>query len=134
MSDDPILALAERLFAAVTAGDVAALREIYAPDCRIWHNSDGVAQTVEQNLMVLGWVTKHVRDRRYEDVRLQRTPTGFVQQHVLRGATASGKSLSVPACLVGTVADGRITRLDEYLDMAHLAALITGITPTNDSR
>lgn len=129
MNDDAVLALAARLFAAVTAGDLAALREIYAPECRIWHNGDGVAQTVEQNLMVLGWVTKHVRDLRYEDVRLQRTPTGFVQQHVLRGATASGKELAVPACLVGTVAHGRITRLDEYLDMAHLAVLITGVAP-----
>ena len=124
-SNDPVLALAERLFAAVSAGDIATLREIYAPTCRIWHNADGVEQTVEQNLTVLGWAVKHIHRLRYEDVRRQRTPTGFVQQHVLRGATASGKELRVPACMVGIVAEGRIVRLDEYLDMAHFSPLLT---------
>jgi uncharacterized protein len=122
--DDPVLQLAERLFAAVAAGDVAALREIYAPDCRIWHNGDGVAQTVEQNLLVLGWAVKHIADLRYQDVRRQRTPTGFVQQHVLRGRIANGTELRVPACMVATVVNGRITRLEEYLDMAHFAPLL----------
>lgn len=124
-ADDPVLQLADRLFAAVAAGDLAALRdEIYAPDCRIWHNGDGVAQTVEQNLMVLGWAVKHIAELRYEEVRRQRTATGFVQQHVLRGRIANGTELRVPACMIGTVADGRITRLEEYLDMAHFAPLL----------
>ena len=124
-TDDPVLALADRLFAAVAAGDLTALREeIYAPGCRIWHNGDGVAQTVEQNLMVLGWAVRHIDGLRYEEVRRQRTPTGFVQQHVLRGRAADGTELTVPACMVGTVQGGRITRLDEYLDMAHLAPLL----------
>ena len=124
-TDDPVLALADRLFAAVAAGDLQALREeIYAPDCRIWHNGDGVAQTVEQNLMVLGWAVRHIAGLRYEEVRRQRTPTGFVQQHVLRGRLADGMELRVPACMVGTVAHGRITRLDEYLDLAHFAPLL----------
>jgi ketosteroid isomerase-like protein len=122
--DDPVLQLAERLFAAVSAGDLEALREIYAPDCCIWHNSDGVAQTVEQNLMVLAWAVQHIADLRYEEVRRQRTPTGFVQQHVLRGRIANGTELRVPACMVGTVEHGRITRLEEYLDMAHFAPLL----------
>jgi ketosteroid isomerase-like protein len=124
-TDDPVLQLADRLFAAVSAGDLRTLREeIYAPDCRIWHNGDGIAQTVEQNLTVLGWAVKHIADLRYEEVRRQRTPTGFVQQHVLRGRIANGTELHVPACMVGTVENGRITRLEEYLDMAHLAPVL----------
>jgi ketosteroid isomerase-like protein len=31
----------------------------------------------------------------------------------------------VPACIVCTVTNGRITRLDEYLDSAHVAPLLS---------
>jgi ketosteroid isomerase-like protein len=37
------------------------------------------------------------------------------------GAGPSGR-FRFPACIVVTVQDGKITRLDEYLDSAHLAA------------
>jgi ketosteroid isomerase-like protein len=117
------LALAERLIAAILAGDIDAVRAIYTPDARIWHNFDRIEQTVDENLRVLRWLVRNVRDLRYEDIRRQRTEEGFVQQHVLRGRTADGAELSVPGCLVCTVRDGRITRLEEYLDSAHFAAL-----------
>jgi ketosteroid isomerase-like protein len=122
---DAMLALARRFFAAVSDGDVDAVREIYAPGAVIWHNNDGIEQTAEQNLRVLAWIATNVGDFRYEEARCQPTPTGFVEQHVTRGIAPSGAEFSIPACIVCTVADGRITRLDEYLDSAHTAA-ITG--------
>jgi len=121
---DPLV-VAERLFAAITAGDIAAVRALYAPDAVIWHNHDGIRQTPEENLTVLAWVTRHIIDLRYEEVRRQPTRDGFVQQHVLRGKTTDGKDIAIPACLVCTVVDGRITRLDEYFDSAHLVALVS---------
>ena len=117
--------LANRLFAAIEAGDVDAVRDLYAPDAVIWHNTDGVEQTVEQNLSLLGWVCANLADRSYDEVRRQPTPTGFVQQHVLRFTKADGTREEVPACIVATCAGGRITRIDEYLDSAHVAR-ITG--------
>ena len=33
--------LADRFMTAITSGDVDALRAIYAPDARIWHNGPG---------------------------------------------------------------------------------------------
>lgn len=118
-------AVASRLFAAIEAGDIAAVRALYAPDAVIWHNTDGVAQGPEENLVVLQWVVDHLADRRYEEVRRSVTPTGFVQQHVLRFTRRDGSRQEVPACLVVAVVDGRITRIDEYLDSAHLVR-ITG--------
>lgn len=116
--------LATALFAAIEAGDIGALRErCYAPDALVWHNYDDRAQTVDQNLRTLGWVTRNVTHLRYEDVRRQVTTTGFVQQHVLRGVAPDGTELEVPACLVVTVADERIARIDEYLDTAALGPL-----------
>ena len=124
MGDYPsALELAERLFAAIERGDAEAIREIYAPGCVIWHNNDGATQAVEENLRTLRWVIRNIAGVRYEEVRRQETPTGFVQQHVLRGTAPNGQPLEVPACIVCTVEDGHITRLDEYLDSAHLVAL-----------
>jgi ketosteroid isomerase-like protein len=126
MTTDAHLQLAERLFGAIMAGDVEAVRSLYAPDAVIWHNIDRVEQSAEQNLRVLHWVVRHISNLRYEEVRRQRTEHGFVQQHVLRGSAPNGHEVEVPACLVGTVRDGRIVRLEEYLDSAHLAVLLAG--------
>ncbi|MEY2471241.1 MAG: hypothetical protein QOK28_570 [Actinomycetota bacterium] len=116
--------LADRLFKAIEAGDTDAVRDLYAPDAVIWHNNDGIEQTAEQNLRVLQWVVDNLRDRAYDDVRRHITPTGFVQQHVLRFTRADGTRQELPACIVVTCADGKITRLDEYLDSAHIARII----------
>ena len=116
--------VADRLFAAIEAGDLEAVRSLYAPDAVIWHNTDGSEQTVDENLRVLRWVVGHLADRRYEDVRRSPTQTGFVQQHVLRGTRPDGRRVEVPACLVVSCDAGRITRLEEYLDSAHVARLI----------
>ena len=122
MSDSP-LAVADRLFAAIQAGDVEGVRAVYAPDIEVWHNFDKLNQTADENLRVLAWMVRKVKDRRYEDVRRHETPDGFAQQHVLRGIAPNGEVLDMPAAVFCTVKDGRITRLEEYLDPAQAAAL-----------
>ena len=117
------LDLCDQLFSAIMRGDIDAVRAIYSPDAVIWHNNDQNEETPDRNLRVLGWVTKNIKDLRYEELRRHETPSGFVQQHVLRGIAPNGTALEIPACIVCEVKDGRITRLDEYLDSAHTAAL-----------
>jgi ketosteroid isomerase-like protein len=124
ISPEQSLEVADRLFKAIERGDVAAIREIYAPGVKIWHNNDGATQTADENLAVLGWVVANILEVAYTEVRRQATPTGFVQQHVMRGRVkSSGKELRLPACMVCDVEQGRITRLDEYFDSAHVAVL-----------
>jgi len=118
------LVLGDRLFEAIRSGDLDAVREIYAPNVKVWHNFDRVEQSLEENLRVLAWLVKNVAGLRYEQVRRQRTESGFVQQHVLRGTPPGGEPLEVTACLVCRVEGGRITRIDEYLDSAQLAPLL----------
>jgi ketosteroid isomerase-like protein len=118
--NDQALQTADKLFHAIEAGDVEAIRNIYTAETKIWHNNDNVAQSVEQNLAVLKWVIGNIKGLKYTEVRRQPTPSGFVQQHVLRGRFKD-KELALPACIVATVEGGRITRLDEYLDSAQTA-------------
>lgn len=120
MSD--ALDVAERFFRAIEAGDVERIKAIYAPDAIIWHNNDQKEQTVEENLRVLTWVTRNLKNRRYRVKRRVAIPGGFLQQHVLEAETANGP-FSMPACIVVEVKDGRISRLDEYLDSGQTAAL-----------
>ena len=116
----PHVQLLDRIIAAAEAGDPADLFDIYAPDGVIWHNHDGVEQTVEENARTLRAIAKRVSDRRYTERRIQLFDGGVVQQHVLRGTNVrSGEPVELHACVVVTVnEDGRITRLDEYIDSA----------------
>jgi ketosteroid isomerase-like protein len=121
--NDEALALADRFFKAIEAADIDALSEMYADSTVIWHNTDQVEQPSADNLRLLGWVTRHISGMRYEDVRRQPTPGGFVQQHVLRGTNREGHPVEVPAVIIAAVADGHITRIDEYIDSAHTVAI-----------
>jgi len=113
--------LADRFLAAITAGDVDTLRTIYAPDARIWHNGTepggGSEQGVEDNLRTLRWLARNLTDFRYEEIRRDPLPGGYVQRHVLRGRLPDGEPVEVAACLFVTVdGAGRITRVEEYAD------------------
>lgn len=117
--------VAERFFTAVEKGDVDAVREIYAPDARIWHNFDDYASTRDENLGVLRWVSNHVEGFRFEEVRRAYLPGAFLQQHVIRGRDEAGNEINCPAILKVDVAGGHILRIEEYFDASQMPALGT---------
>jgi ketosteroid isomerase-like protein len=122
MTDTDIRALAQRFFDCVEQGDIEGLIACYAPDAKIWHNTDGLEQSPADNRATLTGMVKRIENRRYEDRRVAVFPGGFVQQHVLRGTRVhDGAPVSLPACIVCAVEHGVITRLDEYFDSAHVA-------------
>ena len=107
-----------RFFAALEAGDLGTLREIYAPDAVIWHNDDLLEQPVEDNLKVLQGLHRAVSGLRYDIVRRAPTADGVLQQHVLRGRLPNGAEVELHAAMYLQVRDGHITRIEEYLDSA----------------
>jgi ketosteroid isomerase-like protein len=113
-------ALAAEFMAAVRAGDGDRLRAVYHPDVRIWHTFDGAEQDRDANIRTLRWMFRHVSGLRYDEVRVAVTEDGFVQQHVMR---AERPSFEAPCMLRAWCSDGRITRLEEYLDSAHTRPL-----------
>lgn len=123
-SSDEMRELAGRFFAAVVAGDIDRVRAMYAPDAVIWHAYTNEEQSVEENLRTLAAVAKYVKGFGYDDVRCAATESGFVEQHVTRGVAPNGAAFTIPACIVCTVVDWRITRLDEYFDSAAAAPLL----------
>jgi ketosteroid isomerase-like protein len=123
MSDDiEIRALAKRFFDCVEAGDIDGLVACYAPDARIWHNTDRAEQGPEDNRKTLAGMVTRIVDRVYDDRRLEVFAGGFVQQHVLKGTRKHDNvRVELPACIVCAVSGGKITRLDEYFDSAGVA-------------
>jgi len=129
MTPQEHLDLAERFMDAIQAGDAEAVRACYAPDAAIWHNNDGIEQSVEQNLRVLRWFARTLPDRKYKVSRREALPDGFLQQHVLEATLPDGTAWAMDACVVVRIKDGLITRLDEYLDSAKAAALTPARAP-----
>ena len=115
MTETEMHDLGDRLVAAIAAGDADAVRGIYAPDAQIWHNFDQRDQTVDENLRTLVDLHRRATNLHYTEIRRWLIDGGFVQQHVLTG-DAKGGPLAMPAMIRFEVADGRVTRLEEYLD------------------
>lgn len=120
-------ALAQRFFDAVGAGDMDAVAACYDDDVVIWHNFDNREKTKADNLATLAAMPGRLDERVYADRRIEIFNGGFVHQHVLTAKRKlDGVSLRMPAIVICRVRDGKIVRLDEYLDSAHVAEFRKG--------
>lgn len=115
------LEVAEALFAALGRGDLDTYRDLMDPGARVWTNIDAREMDATEAERLVRWLVRAIEGLHYEIVRREAVPGGFVQQHVLRGRTAVGVEVAMPACIWGTVRDGRIVRMEEYLDPSALA-------------
>ncbi|MBL8549444.1 MAG: nuclear transport factor 2 family protein [Hyphomonadaceae bacterium] len=125
-TENDIRAMATRFFDAIEQGDVDTVAATYAPGAKIWHNTDELENTREENIEVLRNMVRRSKSRKYTERRLQVFSGGFVQQHVLKAERGDGFKLHLPACIVCAVSNGQITRLDEYFDSAVVSAWRAG--------
>ncbi len=116
-------AVADRLFDSVEKGDLKAVAQLYAEDIVVWHNNDQVEQTKAQNLAAIAGAIERLVSRRYANRRIDVFPGGFVQQHMFVATRPNGEVIEMPAVVVARVANGLITRIDEYFEGAALARL-----------
>ena len=127
MTEQQTLDFAERFLSAIGKGDAAAVRGCYAPDAAIWHNHDGLEQSVDQNIKLMEWMARKLPDRRYRLVRREVLNDGFMQQHVLEATLPDGSAWSMAACVIVRIKDGLIVRLEEYLDSAAANAMTDAV-------
>lgn len=119
---DDIRAMAQRFFDAIEAGDIQAMQASFTPDAEIWHNTDELVVSPSQTAQTLTGMVARIKYREYADRRLTAFPGGFVQQHVLKGRRVHDDvEVRLPCAIICQVTDGKITRLDEYFDSAHVA-------------
>jgi hypothetical protein len=123
---DEIDEAADRLFAAISAGDVAAVAAQWSDDVIVWRTGGGRDNDKARALKVIEWFVGVTTQRRYEVLDRQVFDGGFVQQHILHSTTARGEDVTLRVCLVVKMAEGGlIRRIDEYLDPAELAPLLS---------
>ena len=116
--------VANRLFAAIEAGDGTALAALWSADIVVRRQGGGRERDKARGLKVIEWFVDSTTSRRYEILDRQEFDGGFLQQHTVHAIARTGAPLTFRACLIVKVgADGLITRIDEYLDPADLASL-----------
>ena len=117
--------LTDQFFAAAAASDVDAMLALCADGCRFKQNigdegGTDVLRELVEGLAALGVTVS------YSDVRRVVADGAVTEQHLVTLARSDGTAVSADVCVVLRFdADGRITRLDEYLDGATLAAALT---------
>jgi ketosteroid isomerase-like protein len=129
---DEALSAADRLFTAVEKGELEELRNIFAQDAKIWHNTDNRSIDVSTSIRSIRAIQRSATEFRYTDIRRGPLPTGFVQQHVLMIRLANGQLIADRACCICSVVAGRIAHMDAYHDSAVFKA--AGFTKLDSPR
>jgi len=125
-TEGQVLQAADRLFAAITAGDVEAVAALWSDDVTVWHTGDERDSEKARALKVIRWYVRATTYRHYEVLDRQVFDGGFVQQHILHCTSVGGENVALRVCLVVKIGDdGLIRRIDEYLDPADLAPLLS---------
>jgi uncharacterized protein len=126
MTDRELRELCHRFLDAVERTDVATLAQIYAPDFRLWANVGGAEIMAEENLKILRDGRSWHRRRTYDDRTINTFERGFMVQYSVNVVTHAGQRASLSACLIAQCKDGKITRVDEYLDSGRFGRTRTG--------
>ncbi len=122
MTDGEIRDLCNRFLDAYEGRRVDELGELYAPGCIIWHNVFGRDTTREENLAGAAAGYGGQRRRTYNDRIVDTFEGGFVVRYQLNGVQHSGHKGALWICIVGLCRDGKLTRIDEYMDSGKFAA------------
>ena len=111
-------ALARKLASAAATGNMDELKAIFDQKAVIWHNTDDLTVTIDDNLPAAAVFAAKVPHPRYEDIRVTPFDGGYVQQHQWIGTSIDGEPFRLSACAIVHVHNGKIVRIDEYFDSA----------------
>jgi ketosteroid isomerase-like protein len=108
------------LFDALERGDVHTIDRLYAPDMTMWFNVSNEEISREDSLQAIADGAGLHRRRTYDDRQIRTFHDGFLAQYTCRVVGKDGRAVPLSACLVGTVYDGQIVHLAEYLDLGRV--------------
>ena len=103
----------DRLFGALSAGDLETAYDCLTPEAQLWHSFDQVPMDRDTTMAGFADFVTNFAARSFVDVRRHAIEGGFVQQHVMTATMQSGEVLAWPVCIVVRIENDRIVRLDE---------------------
>ena len=113
--------MAERFLEKLAAGD---LGDLITDDAVSWHNLDEVESPVSTAAGNFAAVRVRYSDFRYAELRYSVAEGGVsLARFTIMATLGGGRELRVPGCLVVTEQNGKITRVEEYLDGRQVAPL-----------
>ena len=118
--------LSEALFDAFSSGDEEAARALVDQELTAVQNY-GPPMKLDELLAFSTAVNQVVKGFRYEDAIRTETETGFIEEHRVCGELPDGNQLNLAACVVGTVEDGKIIALREYVDTGAAIGLLKAL-------
>ncbi len=116
----------ERFAALIARGEIDA-PGLYAPDATGWHNTDEVWVAMKDSGASMAAVRQLVPDFHAEEIVTHPWAGGFAIQYAFVGTSVHGDKVRIPGCIVASVVDGLIARVQEYVDSAHAALLIEAL-------
>lgn len=117
--------LAHAIFNALDDGKFDHFKSFFHDDAVIWHNFDQAEQSISNTVNVLHEARSLVSKFSYQDRHYISLPDGAMVQHVLRVVRKDGTLGEVPAMLRIFVRDGRVSRVEEYLDKTNANELVS---------
>ncbi len=116
MTNNTNLQLIKDFFAALEAEDQDKAASFYADDVVVWHNADNREKDKAHSLAILKAVFGLIKKPRYEILRREAISSGVLQTHILHATMPDGAPFAIHAAIVFDCADGKITRLEEFVD------------------
>lgn len=120
-----VAATVDKFFTALAAGDQSTCEALFTDDAVVWHNIDQVEQPKSDALAALSGLA-HLQAH-FEIVGRDFADNTCVQRHVVRMSLPNGDVAAIPAIQRISVVDGRIRRIDEYMDSAQMMAAIQAL-------
>lgn len=116
--------IAHALYDALEAGDVAGFRAMFSDDAIVWHNFDNIDQTIDEALAALGGMAQLFSSLQYTNRRYLEIDGGAILQHNGVSTLHDGRVMDSPIMQRIYISNGKVTRVEEYLDSAPMAALM----------
>jgi ketosteroid isomerase-like protein len=108
----------DRFFGTMQTCDTAMLCDCLTADAIVWHSYDRVPMQRDDVVKAWDTIATNFTECSVTDVRRQPTPGGYVQQHLFVIRLKDGTRKAWPVCIVVQVREGKIARLDEYIDIS----------------
>ena len=116
--------LAQRFFDALQAADVGTVQSLYSEGATLWTCITQRDVKAREVATYLPYLAKKMPDRRYEDRRVTQFKGGFMQRHRLCGTRRDGARVAAQCCVMVFVENGKIYRVEEYLDSRQFDAVM----------
>ncbi|MDQ1719260.1 MAG: hypothetical protein QOE89_3213 [Pseudonocardiales bacterium] len=122
--------LAHRFVGSYTGTDICPhVEDLFAPTVSVWHNYDAQRQDIPGPMYArammwkVGGCAERIPDYADRVDHLHVATDAIVVAARATGTLPDGSPLDVPRCLILSVEDGRIARVDSYGDRAHHSPL-----------